>query len=79
MKPTTHQLLNPNTIVTSYSDSRTNLQRLEDNVLKAFFNTIGLPMNEPGDVHFSKDNEDNILVKLAGFADYLIDNFFLPC
>ncbi|KAK2591443.1 hypothetical protein QQS21_010852 [Conoideocrella luteorostrata] len=51
----------------------------KDNVLQAFFSAIGLPMNEPGPVDLSiKETEDNILAKLAGFADYLMDNFFLP-
>ncbi|KID77229.1 uncharacterized protein G6M90_00g099530 [Metarhizium brunneum] len=51
----------------------------KDNVLRAFFSAVGLPMKEPGDVDFSaKEIEDDILAKLTGFADYLIDNFFLP-
>lgn len=52
-------------------------EKSKDHVLRAFFNAIGLPMEEDG-VGLSKEEEDGILPKLVGFADFLIDNFFLP-
>lgn len=55
-------------------------EKSKDNVLLAFFNAIDLPMKEGIDIDFSiKKIEEGILAKLNGFADYLIDNFFLPC
>ncbi|KAK5989035.1 hypothetical protein PT974_10533 [Cladobotryum mycophilum] len=50
----------------------------KDSVLRAFFNAVGLSMNEQDDdVDLStKETEDRILSKLIGFADFLIDNFF---
>ena len=52
---------------------------LKDNILQAFFSAIGLPLNKPGDIDFSTmEVEDNILAKLTRFANYLINNFFLP-
>ncbi|KAG8416385.1 hypothetical protein J3458_006975 [Metarhizium acridum] len=49
----------------------------KDNVLRAFFNSIGLSMT--GDVDLScKKTEANVWFSIKGFADSLIDNFFLP-
>ncbi|ATY65388.1 hypothetical protein A9K55_002061 [Cordyceps militaris] len=51
----------------------------KDNVLRAFFDAIGLSIDENTSVDFSdKETEERISVKLIGFADFLIDNFFLP-
>ncbi|KHN98980.1 uncharacterized protein MAM_03442 [Metarhizium album ARSEF 1941] len=48
-----------------------------DNVLRSFFDSIGLSMS--GDVDLScKETEANVWYSLKGFADFLIDNFFLP-
>ncbi|KIE01369.1 hypothetical protein MAJ_02710, partial [Metarhizium majus ARSEF 297] len=54
-------------------------EKSKDNILQAFFNAVGLSMNEQDNVDFSnKETEECILEKLMGFSDYLIDNFFLP-
>ncbi|KAM3547370.1 hypothetical protein ARSEF4850_010065 [Beauveria asiatica] len=51
----------------------------KDNVLRAFFDAIGLSINKNTSVDFSdKETEERISSKLIGFADFLIDNFFLP-
>lgn len=55
-------------------------EKSKDSVLQAFFRAISLQMNDTNDVDFSiKEEEELILTNLAGFADYLINNFFLPC
>jgi hypothetical protein len=55
-------------------------EKSKDNVLRAFFNAVGLSMDEQDGLNFStKEVEDEIFSKLVGFADFLIDNFFLPC
>ncbi|OAA37386.1 hypothetical protein NOR_07085 [Metarhizium rileyi] len=54
-------------------------EKSKDNILQAFFNAISLPINQESNIDFSiKETEELILAKLSGFADYLIDNFFLP-
>ncbi|KAL7793095.1 hypothetical protein V8C37DRAFT_112446 [Trichoderma ceciliae] len=54
-------------------------EKSKDNVLRAFFNAVGLSMDEQDGLDFStKEVEDQIFSKLVGFADFLIDNFFLP-
>ncbi|EGX88464.1 hypothetical protein CCM_08508 [Cordyceps militaris CM01] len=53
--------------------------RSKDNVLRAFFDAIGLSIDENTSVDLSdKETEERISIKLIGFADFLIDNFFLP-
>ena len=55
-------------------------ERSKDNVLRAFFNAIGLSMDEQDDLSFlNKEIDDQIYSKLTEFADFLIDSFFLPC
>ena len=50
-----------------------------DNVLKAFFEAIGLP-KEGGVVDFSdEDKEQTILDHLLKHADHFFNYFFLPC
>lgn len=45
-----------------------------DNILRAFFNAVELPINgqEEGELEELRSN-------FFGFADHLLDNFFLPC
>lgn len=51
----------------------------KDNVLRAFFNAISLSIDENTSVDFSdKETEQRISNKLIRFADFLIENFFLP-
>lgn len=47
-----------------------------DNFLLAFFRSLSLPVD--GDTTWNDDHEQ-LLSDFLGFADYLIDNFFLPC
>ncbi|KAF2458290.1 hypothetical protein BDY21DRAFT_284527 [Lineolata rhizophorae] len=51
----------------------------KDNVLRAFFQSMLLPINSDEDIDFTDKNlEDEVHSTLIGFADYLVDNFFLP-
>ena len=47
----------------------------KDNVLRAFFLAMKLPMDGPPFENFSVA----MLTDLLGFADHLVHNFFLPC
>lgn len=47
----------------------------KDNVLRAFFLAMKLPMDGPPLEDFSA----SMLTNLLGFADHLVHNFFLPC
>ena len=54
--------------------------RSRDMLLAAFFQSLGLSLDEPSgaDVdHFS--DEERIRSGVFSFAEYLMDNFFLPC
>ncbi|OAA50504.1 hypothetical protein NOR_00954 [Metarhizium rileyi] len=49
----------------------------QDNILRSFFDSVGLSIT--GDVDLScKEIEANVWSNLKGFADFLIDSFFLP-
>lgn len=48
-----------------------------DLFLRAFFKSIGLPVISDNDSDFA--NKEGLSSAIAIFADYLIDNFFLPC
>ncbi|TWU77385.1 hypothetical protein ED733_006070 [Metarhizium rileyi] len=50
-------------------------QKSKENVLRAFFRAMELPM-EGGLINFS--NEKTLLLRLIGFADHLVNNFFMP-
>ncbi|KAK8912920.1 hypothetical protein H634G_09777 [Metarhizium anisopliae BRIP 53293] len=51
----------------------------KDHFLQAFFNAIGSSIQEQDEVDLSdNETEKRIREKAVGFADYLIDNFFLP-
>lgn len=49
----------------------------KDNVLRALFDAMKLLLNDDAAIDFSND-ETAMLNGLVGFADHLIDNFFLP-
>jgi hypothetical protein len=50
----------------------------QDGFLQAFFQTMALSMDQ--DVDLSDEKlEEEVRSTLVGFADYLMDNFFLPC
>lgn len=52
----------------------------QDIFLQAFFQTITLSIDEDIQIDFNnKDIEEEVYSTLLGFADYLLDNFFLPC
>ncbi|UZP37066.1 hypothetical protein NXS19_004882 [Fusarium pseudograminearum] len=48
----------------------------QDNVLTAFFEFLRLPISSDDNVDFG--DADELKTRLYEFADYLIDNFFLP-
>lgn len=49
-------------------------ERSRDNLLRTFFLAIALSIDDDKDIDFSE-----LRPKFFGFADYLMDNFFLPC
>lgn len=49
-----------------------------DIFLRAFFQSMNLSLDEDQHVDFEHAEEELYSV-LVGFADYLLDNFFLPC
>lgn len=51
-------------------------QKSKDNILRAVFRALELPM-EGDAVDFS--TETALLLRLIGFADHLVNNFFMPC
>ncbi|KAG8407060.1 hypothetical protein J3458_020555 [Metarhizium acridum] len=54
-------------------------EKSKNNVLEAFFQAVGLSINQLNDIDFlNEETENGLLEKLIGFADYLFDNFFLP-
>ncbi|KAM3501172.1 hypothetical protein MY10362_005769 [Beauveria mimosiformis] len=54
-------------------------EKAKDNLLQAFFGSITIPLTDTVDVDLTnKEKENEIWSKLAGFADYLLNNFFLP-
>ncbi|GAP87961.1 hypothetical protein SAMD00023353_1600370 [Rosellinia necatrix] len=48
-------------------------EQSQDNLLRAFFRAITLSVNDDEDINF-----DELRSKFFSFADYLLDNFFLP-
>ncbi|KAF2454343.1 hypothetical protein BDY21DRAFT_353691 [Lineolata rhizophorae] len=51
----------------------------KDNVLRAFFRFMPSPMDEDKDIDFTnEDLEKEVYSSLIGFAEYLLNNFFLP-
>jgi hypothetical protein len=51
-----------------------------DSFLKYFFQYMAIPMEEES--HFDTwdtERKSELVLSLAAFADYLVDNFFLPC
>ncbi|KAI8648932.1 HNHc domain-containing protein [Fusarium sp. Ph1] len=50
-----------------------------DTLLQAFFRSLEIPMDDGEDIDFAdKHIEEEVNCKLVGFAEYLLDNFFLP-
>jgi hypothetical protein len=52
----------------------------QDGFLKHFFQYMAIPMEE--EYHYNTwdaERKSEIVTCVAAFADYLIDNFFLPC
>lgn len=50
----------------------------QDIFLRAFFQSMALSVNDENDLDF-ESNEEDLGSGLSRFADYLFDNFFLPC
>jgi hypothetical protein len=51
-----------------------------DNFLRYFFQYISIPMEE--DIHFNDwttEQKSDLESSVTAFADFLVDNFFLPC
>ena len=53
----------------------------QDNLLRAFFQSVALPIDGTQELHLEDDPdlEEQLRGALVGFADFLLDNFFLPC
>jgi hypothetical protein len=63
----------------TYEYSRSDLSR--DIFLRAFFDPLDLDITSDQDINFDDDDddlEDQLGEKLTSFADFLLDNFFLP-
>lgn len=56
----------------------TRSEESKDIFLRAFFQAIGLQIGSQDDIDFHTDSE-HLYSGLTQFADYLFDNFFLPC
>ena len=55
-------------------------EKAKDNLLQAFFVSLAIPLSDTVDVDLNdKETEDEVWLNLVGFADYLLNNFFLPC
>merc|ERR1712000_195046 len=55
-------------------------EKAKDNLLQAFFVSLAIPLSDTVDVDLNdKETEDEVWSNLVGFADYLLNNFFLPC
>ncbi|TQV90239.1 HNH endonuclease domain-containing protein [Cordyceps javanica] len=64
---------------TSAAAGPTSYNRPElDNVLRAFFRAIELPMDGPAIDLSDNEQAEALRARVAGFAGYLVDNFFLP-
>ncbi|ATY66725.1 hypothetical protein A9K55_000502, partial [Cordyceps militaris] len=54
-------------------------EKAKYNLLQAFFGSLTIPLTDTVDVDLTnKQRENEIWSNLAGFADYLLNNFFLP-
>merc|ERR1712000_206784 len=54
-------------------------EKAKDNLLQAFFVSLAIPLSDTVDVDLNdKETEDEVWLNLVGFADYLLNNFFLP-
>ena len=52
----------------------------QGNFLRAFFESANIPIDGDDDVDLSAaDRRDELRGSLINFADYLFENFFLPC
>ena len=62
----------------TYEYART--EKSKQNLLQAFFKSMALPLTDTEDFDLSsEESERELSFKLTGFADYLLENFFLPC
>lgn len=62
----------------TYAYART--EKSKENLLQAFFRSLELTLTETDDFDLSdEENERELSLKFTGFADYLLENFFLPC
>ncbi|KAK3991281.1 hypothetical protein QBC44DRAFT_380057 [Cladorrhinum sp. PSN332] len=59
----------------TYEHARSEESR--DIFLRAFFQSIALSIDSENDIDF-ENNEEDLDLALSRFADYLLDNFFLP-
>lgn len=66
----------PRLIRLTYEYALSNESR--DLILQAFFRSLGLALDDEAEVVFG-GQEDDIRSNVYGFAEYLMDNFFLPC
>jgi hypothetical protein len=67
----------PKLIRYTYEYARSPLSK--DNFLQAFFKILELSIDGDEDIDLSGALEEQIRSSLFGFADDLINNFFLPC
>jgi len=49
-----------------------------DLILQAFFRALELRLDDPEDVALGGEQGENIRADMVGFAEYLMDNFYLP-
>lgn len=49
-------------------------QDSKDNILRAFFDVVGLPIDEDGN-----DGSEDVGPRIFEFADHIVHHFFLPC
>lgn len=55
-------------------------EKAKDNLLQAFFVSMAIPLSDTVGVDLNdEEKEHKVWLNLAGFADYLLNNFFLPC
>lgn len=55
-------------------------EKAKDNLLQAFFVSMAMPLSDTVDIALDdEEKEHEVWLNLTGFADYLLNNFFLPC
>lgn len=67
-------------LLVQYSYEYSRSAESKDMFLRAFFDTMPVTLDGNKDIDFSDKNlEEQLREAFVEFADYLLDNFFLPC